>query len=160
MFRALQPSEAPGSGGVLASRASAGQRRLSARGVEPAGRGSRLWDQALWSRSNDRAGDRGGPRAGKPRWVRILAIRYRLGKPGTGRSPPRENRDWRPEPLRDDRQGGSACASGKGVHYERRRPEDTVLYQLIQEHLETFLAQVELETGAVLPSMPFSTVAL
>jgi hypothetical protein len=41
MFRALQPSEAPGSGGVLASCASAGQRRLSARGVEPAGRGSR-----------------------------------------------------------------------------------------------------------------------
>jgi hypothetical protein len=27
-----------------------------------------------WSRSNDRAGDRGGARAGKPRWVRILAI--------------------------------------------------------------------------------------
>jgi hypothetical protein len=34
---------------------------------------------------------------------------------------------------------------------ERRRPEDTVLYQLVQEHLETFLAQVELETGAGLP---------
>jgi hypothetical protein len=41
MFRALQPSEAPGSGGVLAARASAGQRRLSAQGVEPGGRGSR-----------------------------------------------------------------------------------------------------------------------
>jgi hypothetical protein len=26
------------------------------------------------------------------------------------------------------------------VHYERRRPEDTTLYQLVQEHLETFLA--------------------
>ena len=25
------------------------------------------------------------------------------------------------------------------VHYERRRP-DTTLYQLVQEHLETFLA--------------------
>jgi len=41
MFRALPRSEGPGSGGVLASRASAGQRRLSAQGVEPAGRGSR-----------------------------------------------------------------------------------------------------------------------
>ncbi len=38
--------------------------------------------------------------------------------------------------------------AGKAVHYERRRPEETVLYQLVQEHLETFLAQVELETGA------------
>ena len=43
--------------------------------------------------------------------------------------------------------------AGKGVHYERRRPEDTVLYQLVQEHLKTFLVQVqvELETGAGLP---------
>jgi hypothetical protein len=38
MFRALQPFEASGSGGVLASHASAGQRRLSAREVEPGGR--------------------------------------------------------------------------------------------------------------------------
>lgn len=36
-------------------------------------------------------------------------------------------------------------------HYERRRPEDTTLHQLVQEHLETFLAQVKLETGAGLP---------
>ena len=55
--------------------------------------------------------------------------------------------------------------AGRRVHYERRRPEDTALYQLVQEHLETFLAQVELETGAGLPSllkrssMPFSTAA-
>ena len=41
--------------------------------------------------------------------------------------------------------------NGRRVHYERRRPEDTALYQLVQEHLETFLAQVELETGAGLP---------
>ena len=40
---------------------------------------------------------------------------------------------------------------GRRIHYERRRPEDTVLYQLVQEHLETFLAQVELETGSGLP---------
>ena len=38
--------------------------------------------------------------------------------------------------------------AGRRVSYERRRPEDTVLYQLVQEHFETFLAQVELETGA------------
>ncbi len=37
------------------------------------------------------------------------------------------------------------------IHYERRRPEETVLYQLVQEHLETFVAQVEAETGAGLP---------
>ena len=41
--------------------------------------------------------------------------------------------------------------AGKGAHYERRRPQETVLYQLVQEHLDTFLAQVELETGAGLP---------
>ena len=41
--------------------------------------------------------------------------------------------------------------AGRRIHYERRRPEDTVLYQVVQEHLETFLAQVELETGAGLP---------
>ena len=32
--------------------------------------------------------------------------------------------------------------------YERRCLEETTLYQLVQEHLETFLAQVEQETGA------------
>ena len=41
--------------------------------------------------------------------------------------------------------------AARRVHYERRCPEDTVLYQLVQEHLETFLAQVELETGSGLP---------
>ena len=39
------------------------------------------------------------------------------------------------------------------IHYERRRPEDTALYQLVQEHLETFLAQVEGETGRGCPSL-------
>ncbi|MGH8607280.1 MAG: transposase zinc-binding domain-containing protein, partial [Gammaproteobacteria bacterium] len=48
-------------------------------------------------------------------------------------------------------QAARFAPAGKGVHYERRRPEETVLYQLVQEHLETFLAQVELETGAGLP---------
>ena len=37
------------------------------------------------------------------------------------------------------------------AHYQRRRPEDTTLYQLVQEHLDTFLAQVEARTGAALP---------
>ena len=41
--------------------------------------------------------------------------------------------------------------AARRVHYERRRPEDTVLYPLVQEHLDTFLAQVELETRAGLP---------
>ena len=40
---------------------------------------------------------------------------------------------------------------GNPVHYERRRPEDTTLYQVVQEPLETFLAQMEAETGARLP---------
>ncbi|MBA2593546.1 MAG: transposase [Gammaproteobacteria bacterium] len=44
-----------------------------------------------------------------------------------------------------------SAPAGRRVHYERRRPEETVLYQLVQEHLETFLAQVELETGSGLP---------
>jgi len=35
--------------------------------------------------------------------------------------------------------------------YERRRPEETTLYQVIQDHVETFLAQVEQETGTGLP---------
>lgn len=35
--------------------------------------------------------------------------------------------------------------------YERRRPEETTLYQVVQDHLDTFLAQIEQETGAGLP---------
>lgn len=37
------------------------------------------------------------------------------------------------------------------IYYERHRPEETVLYQLVQEHIEAFLAQVEAETGSGLP---------
>jgi hypothetical protein len=48
-------------------------------------------------------------------------------------------------------QAAQFAPTGRRVHYERRRPVETVLYQLVQEHLETFLAQVELETGADLP---------
>ena len=54
--------------GVLASRASAGQRRLSARGVEPGGARPGI-RRPFGNRSNGRAGDRGGARADKPRWV-------------------------------------------------------------------------------------------
>ena len=36
-------------------------------------------------------------------------------------------------------------------HYARRRPEETILYQLVQENLESFLAQVEAERGSGLP---------
>jgi F420-dependent methylenetetrahydromethanopterin dehydrogenase len=35
--------------------------------------------------------------------------------------------------------------------YERRRPEETTLYQVVQDHIDTFFAQVEQETGAGLP---------
>ena len=41
--------------------------------------------------------------------------------------------------------------AARAIHYERRRPEETTLYQLVQEHLETFLAQVQAQTGAALP---------
>lgn len=37
------------------------------------------------------------------------------------------------------------------VHYERRRPEASVLYQLVQENLDTFLAQMEAEPDGGLP---------
>ena len=41
--------------------------------------------------------------------------------------------------------------TAKPVHYARRRPEETTLYQLVQAHAESFFAQVEVETGAGLP---------
>ena len=48
-------------------------------------------------------------------------------------------------------QPAPAHPAGTCASYERRRPEETVLYQLVQEHVETFFAQVEAETGAGLP---------
>jgi hypothetical protein len=48
-------------------------------------------------------------------------------------------------------QAAQRAPAGNPVYYERRRPEETVLYQLVQEELETFLAQVEAQTGASLP---------
>ena len=38
-----------------------------------------------------------------------------------------------------------------GFSYERHRPEETTLYQVVQEQFETFLAQVEAKTDAGLP---------
>ena len=35
--------------------------------------------------------------------------------------------------------------------HKRGRPEETTLYQVVQDHIETFLAQVEQETGTGLP---------
>ncbi len=48
-------------------------------------------------------------------------------------------------------QAAQPATAGHHVHYERRRPEETILYQLVQEHVETFFAQVETETGSRLP---------
>jgi len=47
---------------------------------------------------------------------------------------------------------GIQSAQGRmAAFYERRRPDETTLYQVVQEHVETFFAQVELETGSGLP---------
>jgi hypothetical protein len=45
----------------------------------------------------------------------------------------------------------SCAAPPHTAHYERRRPEETILHCLVREHLETFLAQVEARTGTDLP---------
>jgi hypothetical protein len=60
-----------------------------------------------------------------------------MTKPG-----PRRNGSW--AQLR-------GAPTANPCHYERRRPEETVLYRLVQEHLESFLAQVEAEGGSGLP---------
>jgi len=70
------------------------------------------------------------------------------------RSPPFPNRHSVQEEQRYQGRGTkrvSPAPPGKHDHFERRRPEESTLYQLVQEHLETFLAQVDLETGAGLP---------
>jgi len=43
------------------------------------------------------------------------------------------------------------AAGDTAAPYERRRPEETTLYQVVQDHVEIFFAQVEQETGAGLP---------
>ena len=49
-------------------------------------------------------------------------------------------------------QAAQRALAGDACHYERRRPEETLLYQLVQEHAESFFAQVEAQTGASLPA--------
>ena len=48
-------------------------------------------------------------------------------------------------------QAAQLAPAGHPVHYERRRPEATTLYQLVREHAGSFFAPVEAETGASLP---------
>ena len=48
-------------------------------------------------------------------------------------------------------QAAQPALTGSCATYERRRPEETVLYQLVADHVETFFAQVEAETGTALP---------
>ena len=43
------------------------------------------------------------------------------------------------------------CGSTRAAAYERRLPEETTLYRLVREHLETFLARVEAVGAASLP---------
>jgi hypothetical protein len=55
------------------------------------------------------------------------------------------------KPTKNLHQSAQHVTAGNRVHYERHRPEETILYQLVQEHIETFFAQVETETGSGLP---------
>ena len=48
-------------------------------------------------------------------------------------------------------QAAQRAPADHAVHYERRCPEESVLYRLIQDHAESFFAQVEAQTGASLP---------
>ena len=47
---------------------------------------------------------------------------------------------------------GHWAPDGAPIHYERHRPEQTTLYRLVQQHAETFFADVEAAAGASLPS--------
>jgi hypothetical protein len=53
--------------------------------------------------------------------------------------------------MRLERKAVLRAARPHTVHYERRRPEQTILHCLVREHLATFLAQVEARTGTGLP---------
>ena len=41
-----------------------------------------------------------------------------------------------------------AALSPPSISYQRRTPEDTVLYRVVQEHLDTFLAHAQSAEGA------------
>ena len=45
----------------------------------------------------------------------------------------------------------SPAPDGAPVHYERHRPEQTTLYQLVQQHAASFIAHTEASTGSELP---------
>ncbi len=49
------------------------------------------------------------------------------------------------------RKAGLRAAAVHAVHYERRRPEQTILHCLVREHLATLLAQIQARTGTGLP---------
>ncbi len=42
---------------------------------------------------------------------------------------------------------------GAPVHYERRRPEQSALYRLVQQHSASFIAHTEASTGGELPRL-------
>jgi hypothetical protein len=43
-------------------------------------------------------------------------------------------------------------AAGQHYVYERHRPEESPLYKIVQENLETFLAMVETTSGSRFPN--------
>ncbi|SEJ32746.1 hypothetical protein SAMN05216318_1501 [Nitrosomonas eutropha] len=49
------------------------------------------------------------------------------------------------------RQPAQHAAVENQLHYEWHRPEETTLYWLVQEHIETFFIQVEMEIGFRVP---------
>jgi len=54
-------------------------------------------------------------------------------------------------PTPDPELRGSSCLAG--VRYRRRTPEDSVLYRVLAEHLETFLARID--SGQWVLTLPF-----
>lgn len=54
-------------------------------------------------------------------------------------------------PTENLHQSAQHATAGNRIHYGRYRPEQTVLYQPVQEHIESFFAQVKTETGSGLP---------
>ena len=73
MLRAIDPRKRPISARFCRLR-ECGANGLRGLGAKPDGRELRVCDQAAWNRSTRNAGDRGGARAGRCRWVRIFVI--------------------------------------------------------------------------------------
>ena len=42
----------------------------------------------------------------------------------------------------------------RAIYYQRRRPEEGVLYQLVQEYVETFFAEVQARMGGAAEVRP------